>query len=665
MKTRPRPLFPQRTKTEERLLQATCFILKCIALALLLTLATGKAPIKEPTPSRLPSPRSGTAPAAMGKADTFFAPVRFHKDEGFPRLVTTQDGKTTKVSSADMPAWCRKLETWAACHNAPFIIEFSKAVAPLNKDATKRERLFPDQPENWEYLDTHPARQAFLKVVADTTLGRMLITKTHQEIDALTEVQVLSEFLGVIQFASELSFRLTEAATVPGSMTSLFPDIFDAQTGVTYLGGAIHYLSGFLQLNQLVQKNAMDPQGTALQMKTALLNKIRAKSSERNTSVYDIAPFLDEVSPIVANICIKDPAAKTVIEQEVNSAIIDYVSLVAKEAGRSKSICTQESMSADRIYYSVSNNIQAYRKLSWQDLHVTIATTLLYEIPTRLPDGLVSKKRKEPEDNSHALNATVKKQKGHTKSAFEQGWTCEICGDKGHFSKNCTGKPNPKGPALAEKARQQAIAAREKREKQSAQRKRLKNNNASKDDEEQEVQPDASPAASGNNYKNNNATKSENSQVPKGPAHKQRAGAAKADTFEDRSDDEEWEYTTANLAVCAELERKNAFSNPLLILTTIACILGALICSMTADIGATSTLMATILLGLGIAAAASMIIPYIGIYSDDCVVTIAPPKESRERDAVHSDSYACIPLGKPSFMRSVYRQRRFFPQSNA
>lgn len=471
MSSRPRPIFPQRSKTEERLLRAASILIKSSALALLLIWASGKVANNTTPATELPSLRGPSALIIMGKKGSVFEGVKLNKGTGFPELYQTKDEKHYKLPAADVAAWCKRLNTWSAAQGAPFLLEFATILAPVNADATQRMRIFPANQTAWDSIDTLEAKKAFLKIVHTSKLGKHLLACTEAELAAMSDARVQTECLGVFQLASEIGFRIQMAAQPPGYTSTLYPDILDATSGPAYDKGDLYVLAGFVQLNQLTTKLSMDAQGTTLQMKAALISRIQAKSSEKHVQIWDIAPFLDHISPNVANISNREPAAKALLEQEVNSAALDFICEVCKTAGQNKQLPKLESMAADRIYFQLSSAIQQYRILSWQDFHSAMSNILIRTLPTRNLEDNTSRKRKEPEDNSLALNAQSKKQNtGVPKSEIEKNWTCAKCAGKGHFPRNCRNKPNPQGPAKAAQARDRALAEREKRDKQSAQK---------------------------------------------------------------------------------------------------------------------------------------------------------------------------------------------------
>ena len=339
--------------------------------------------------------------------------------------------------------------------------------------------------------------------------------------------------------------------------------------------GTPHPLSGFIKLNQIYRKIALDPVGTSVQMKMNLIHELTVTSKDSSITMWDISPLFDRVSHTDNTIIQREPALKSSTEMEVIIASSNSAKRICRDAAANLKLPDEHHFAGDHVYTKLQMDDERLKKMTWQEFHIYVNNLLQDRLPAQ-PLNLstrISKKRKEPEDVRDSLALAGKHESyGTLRPASSASGHATSADKKGHFPRNCRNKPNPKAAELVEQARQQAAQERLKRQSQSAQRNRLTNanNNA-------QEQPDKAPThTSGDN--NNKKPEASSSKKNANNARQERAGLA----LVDHDDDSDVHYSTAQLSVHTEEASVMTKINALLAVTAITCLLGALICCMTA-----------------------------------------------------------------------------------
>ena len=602
------PLLPHRSKADQQLLSCAKTLIKTSLLSILLIWASSSSSRK----SSLSSQSSDSTTLIMvGKKGTCWEEVKLAKPEGFPALyIKNENGTYSKIPSADINSWMNRLDSWAACHNAQGITEFARVLAPISADGSKLERIFPNGNPAWENLNSTEAYKALIKLANTTALGKPCIAaEDDDKINRYPAWKAYECFLGIVCISNELAFRLLQAATAPNSTTSMYQDIFDNNTSIAYLAdGKPHPLSGFIKLNQVYNKIALDPVGTSVQMKMNLITELNSTSKNSSITMWDLGPLFDRVSHTINTIIQREPALKSSTEMEVIIASSNCAKRICSDVAANLKLPDDQRFAGDHVYTQLQMEDKRIKGMTWQEFHIYVNNLLQERLPAQPLDlsFSASKKRKEPHDVRDSLALAGKHESyADPPASFERKWTCNKCGQKGDFPRNCRNKLNQKAPELVEQARQQATQDRLKRQSQSAQRNRLTsaNNNA-------QEQPEKAPIhASGDNYNNNKKPEASNSKKNATNARQERAGLA----FVDHDDDSEMCYSSAQLSVHT-IEASSALkSNTLLAVTAIACLLGALICGMTTGSGDIPAAAANILIIIGTSTAIMALAPLFGV----------------------------------------------------
>ena len=231
----------------------------------------------------------------MGRKGTPLENVEFSKTDGFPLAYNMKDDIAVMLSPADLPGYLGHFDGWAACKDGPFIHDFAKIIAPLSADGTQR---------NWG---------------------------------------------GAPHKAPSLQTTMT---------MGMYPDVFDQQNSVAHVDGQLHPLAGFYKLNLLVLKLTLHAQGTALQMKMALMNKIQNKISEKSPSPYDATTFLDEISPLINNIVVKQADMKGSVELETNHSVMTSIRKACRDTTDNPSASAELRNAADDIKIKTHPHVQ-------------------------------------------------------------------------------------------------------------------------------------------------------------------------------------------------------------------------------------------------------------------------------------------------------------------
>ena len=112
----------------------------------------------------------------------------------------------------------------------------------------------------------------------------------------------------------------------------MYQDIFDNNTSIAYLAdGKAHPLSGFIKLNQVYNKIALDPVGTSVQMKMNLITELN--STSKNSSIIQ-----------------REPALKSSTEMEVIIASSNCAKRICRDVAANLKLQDDQRFAGDHVY---------------------------------------------------------------------------------------------------------------------------------------------------------------------------------------------------------------------------------------------------------------------------------------------------------------------------
>ena len=428
-----------------------------------------------------------------------FSTVMLAKEDGFPPLYVTNPGTnvSTRIPPDEGSGWTSNLDAWLSAHGATGIIGLAKKLISLDKDARLLKPIFPDNPAIEDLETSVEGMREVLKMACKTPFGNHVLMPEEDEIERMNSKEIKTLFKNFSTVSSQLCYRLRIAAQPPGKPSGLMLDVFGpSNTATKKADGQQHPLAGLIILLQILARFQKDPQGTSVQMKVKLLADINARINDSKFTLYGTEAFLHEVDARITNILERDPDLMSCLEKEVNTAVCQVVRAACRRITQATTGDVALYDAAEIMAIDLAVVAKQVTSMPWITFQSSTLVMLTMFLPPEADQCVPCKKQDIREAmtllTSHGYATPTKKTGGNTNKGRSTGkkaekqpaaseqeqryrgdinrWHCNLCGNPGHFPRDCTNPRNPKAAEIIEKVKRDRITERLEREKKEGQR---------------------------------------------------------------------------------------------------------------------------------------------------------------------------------------------------
>jgi hypothetical protein len=171
------------------------------------------------------------------------------------------------------------------------------------------------------------------------------------------------------------------------------PEIFDSPDCASRKNSVTHVYVGFIQMLQVDKRLSRDPQGSAIQQKTKLLNDIREKTA-KGVSLHQLNAILQDSSMALTNIIQKQPGLKACTEMELNIVVCSLVRASCRQV-RDKHKTGELVDAAEVIASAMTLVSTSLEEKTWYDFSTNLTTILARHLP---PESTATKARDQVTD---------------------------------------------------------------------------------------------------------------------------------------------------------------------------------------------------------------------------------------------------------------------------
>ena len=435
---------------------------------------------------------------------TYFGNVKISKEDSFPQLYSSSSDNHNRLSPSDGLVWLGNVDSWLSSHGAMGLRLAAKTFITLTGDGKKRMPILPESPDNEKLESMIEGQRLVMIKVSKTEFANYVLLPTEDEIVEMNTKEIRSMFAQFSMLCMQLSARLRKAATPPGAQITVMHDIFGVTNEAVKSSDGLnmHPLAGIIELLQIQMRFNTDPQGTALQLKNKLMDRLKGLVHESSFTLHQLEPLMHTTNAELANILSKEPLLKESVEMEVGSLVCQIGRAACRRTRGLALGKVSDAMldAAEMISAELMKCATTTPHVQWYDLQSKILVATSSYLP---PADAVKQKTVDPTQHALALlseqgyevnkkGGKPQQQQGGNKGgkggkggsnnnnkpadkAPENndryaGWTCEKCGLLNHNKWNCPNPANPKAAELVERAKIEKAEARVERMKKQNQR---------------------------------------------------------------------------------------------------------------------------------------------------------------------------------------------------